>query len=52
MGFLQYIAPSLSFLVAIFYYGEPMNLSRLFAFIAIWTGLALYSADLLLQRRQ
>jgi len=52
MGFLQYVAPSLSFLVAIAYYGEPMNLSRLLAFIAIWTGLALYSADLLLHRRQ
>jgi chloramphenicol-sensitive protein RarD len=52
MGFLQYVAPSLSFLVAIAYYGEPMNLSRLFAFIAIWAGLALYTADMLLQRRQ
>ena len=52
MGFLQYVAPSLSFLVAIVYYGEPMNLARLFAFIAIWAGLALYSADLLLQRRR
>jgi chloramphenicol-sensitive protein RarD len=52
MGFLQYVAPSLSFLVAIVYYGEPMNLARLLAFVAIWTGLALYSADLLLQRRR
>jgi chloramphenicol-sensitive protein RarD len=52
MGFLQYVAPSLSFLVAIVYYSEPMNLARLFAFAAIWAGLALYSADLLLQRRR
>lgn len=51
MGFLQYTAPSLSFLVAILFYGEPMNLVRLFSFIAIWTGLALYTADLLWQRR-
>jgi len=48
MGFLQYVAPSLSFLVAIFFYAEPMNLSRLLAFAAIWAGLALYTADLLL----
>ena len=48
MGFLQYVAPSLSFLVAIFFYAEPMNLSRLLAFAAIWVGLALYTADLLL----
>lgn len=51
LGFLQYIAPSLTFLLAIFYYGEAMNLSRLLAFVAIWLGLALYSADLLLRRR-
>lgn len=51
MGFLQYTAPSLTFLVAIFLYGEAMNLARLLAFAAIWTGLALYSADLVLQRR-
>ncbi len=46
MGFLQYVAPSLSFLVAIFFYAEPMNLARLLAFAAIWAGLALYTADL------
>lgn len=51
LGFLQYTAPSLSFLVAILLYGEAMNLARLLAFAAIWTGLALYTADLLLQRR-
>ena len=51
LGFLQYTAPSLSFLVAILLYGEAMNLARLLAFAAIWTGLALYTADLLLKRR-
>lgn len=51
MGFLQYTAPSLTFLVAIFLYNEPMNLARLLAFAAIWAGLALYTADLVLQRR-
>lgn len=51
MGFLQYVAPSLTFLVAILVYGEPMNLARLLAFFAIWIGLALYTADMLLQRR-
>jgi len=52
LGFLQYTAPSLSFLVAIFFYGETMGLARLLAFAAIWAGLALYSADLVLQRRR
>lgn len=52
MGFLQYVAPSITFLLAIFLYGEPMDLARLAAFAAIWLGLALYSADMLLQRRR
>ena len=52
LGFLQYTAPSLTFMLAIFYYGEPMDLPRLLAFAAIWIGLALYSTDLLLQRRR
>lgn len=52
LGFLQYTAPSLTFLVAIFLYNEPMNLARLLAFVAIWAGLALYTADMLLQRRR
>jgi chloramphenicol-sensitive protein RarD len=50
MGFLQYTAPSISFLVAILFYNEPMNATRLLAFAAIWTGLALYTADMLLRR--
>lgn len=52
LGFLQYTAPSLTFLVAIFLYNEPMNLARLTAFAAIWAGLALYTVDMLLQRRR
>ena len=51
LGFLQYTAPSLTFLVAIFLYDEPMNLARLLAFAAIWAGLALYTTDMVLQRR-
>lgn len=50
MGFLQYLAPSLTFLVAIFLYDEPMNLARLTAFAAIWAGLALYTADMAVRR--
>lgn len=51
MGFLQYVAPSLSFLVAILFYAEPMNAMRLLAFAVIWAGLALFSADLYLSRK-
>lgn len=47
MGFLQYLAPTLSFLLAVFVYHEPMPASRLITFAAIWTGLVVYSVDLL-----
>jgi chloramphenicol-sensitive protein RarD len=51
LGFLQYTAPSLSFLVAILFYGEAMDAMRLLAFSAIWVGLALYTADMLLRSK-
>jgi chloramphenicol-sensitive protein RarD len=50
MGFLQYIAPTLTFLLAVFIYGEPMTLARAASFLLIWSGLALFSLDLLRQR--
>lgn len=51
MGFLQYLTPSISFLLAVFVYGEEMSAARLLNFAAIWCGLALYSVDLLRQTR-
>jgi len=45
LGFLQYIAPSCMFLMAIFVFQEPFRLQQLISFILIWTALALYSID-------
>ena len=47
MAFLQYLAPSITFLLAVLVYREPLDLSRTLTFAAIWLGLALYSVDLL-----
>lgn len=47
MGFLQYLAPSISFLLAVFVYHEPLDFTRTLAFSVIWLGLAVYSADLM-----
>lgn len=47
LGFLQYLAPSITFLLAVFAYGEPLDPSRALAFATIWIGLAVYSVDLL-----
>jgi chloramphenicol-sensitive protein RarD len=52
MGFLQYLAPTLTFLLAVFVYGEPLNSTRLGAFALIWVGLAVFTADLVRRRGQ
>lgn len=46
LGFLQYLAPSLVLLLAVFVYGEPLERGKLLAFVCIWLGLAVYSLDI------
>jgi len=45
LGFLQYIGPSISFILAVFVYNEPLNSSKLFTFILIWIALIVFSID-------
>ena len=45
IGFLQYLTPTLHFLLAVIVYGEPLRTTHLISFILIWTGLACYSWD-------
>ena len=45
VGFMQYIAPSCSFLLAVFVYKEPFSVEKLVTFICIWTALSIYTAD-------
>ena len=46
IGLLQYIAPTLIFLLAVFVFNEPFSPIHGIAFGFIWTGLALYSYSL------
>lgn len=46
LGMLQFIAPTLQFLIAIFY-GEPLKTAHVVAFPAIWLALGLYVTALL-----
>jgi chloramphenicol-sensitive protein RarD len=39
---LQFLAPTLQFLIAVLLYGEPFTRAHAIAFAAIWTALALY----------
>ncbi|MDH3744525.1 MAG: EamA family transporter RarD [Acidobacteriota bacterium] len=46
VGFLQYLAPTLQFLLAIFLFREPFTGSHFMAFACIWAALALFTWDL------
>jgi chloramphenicol-sensitive protein RarD len=45
IGFLQYITPTLHFLLAVAVYGEPFSSAHLTSFLCIWAGLICYSWD-------
>jgi len=47
IGLLQYIAPSMVFLIATLGYHEAMRPQLLIAFVFIWVALALFTIDLL-----
>lgn len=42
LGMLQFLAPTLQFLLAVLVYGEAFTTAHAIAFTAIWTALALY----------
>ena len=48
LGVFQYLSPTLSFVLAVAVYGEPLTPERVFAFACIWLAIGLYSADSLL----
>ena len=52
VGFMQYMAPTLSFFLAIFMFDEPFSSKQLVTFVMIWAALALYSADSLFMMRR
>jgi chloramphenicol-sensitive protein RarD len=52
IGLCQYISPSLSFLLAVFLYGEPFTRTHSIAFGCIWTALAIFTADMWYRQRR
>jgi len=52
LGFLQYLAPTLVLLLAVFKYHEPLGANALVAFGFIWAGLILYSIDAVVNLRR
>jgi chloramphenicol-sensitive protein RarD len=45
VGLMQYLAPTLNFLLAVMIYGEPFTRTHLITFACIWVALAIYSFD-------
>ena len=43
LGFIQYLGPSIMFLLALFYYDEPVQPAKLLTFGFIWSALLLFS---------
>ncbi|MBY3416641.1 EamA family transporter RarD [Rhizobium laguerreae] len=47
IGIMQYIAPTMILLIAVFVFHEPFGTARMIAFPLIWAGLFLYSWSML-----
>ena len=52
VGMIQYLSPSIQFMLAIFVFGEHLNGTRLFSFALIWLSLIIFSWDSFSRRRQ
>ena len=51
LGFMQYIAPTLQFLIGILVYGEEFSLEKMVGYGIIWFALAIFSLDGVLYRQ-
>jgi chloramphenicol-sensitive protein RarD len=51
IGILQYIGPTLQFLLGVFVYDEPFSQMQLAGFSIVWVALAVYAGDSLRARR-
>lgn len=52
LGFVQYLAPSLVFVLGLTVFGEPLRPVQLASFGFIWSAIAVFCADLLMRSRR
>ncbi|MEP4766764.1 MAG: EamA family transporter RarD [Roseibium sp.] len=45
LGLMQYMAPSMHFLMAVYIWGEPLDQNKLIAFLMIWAALLVFTID-------
>lgn len=46
LGFVQYLAPSIAFILSLFVFHEPLKPAQLVCFLLIWTSIAVFSFDM------
>ena len=51
IGIMQYIAPTMIFVIAVFVFNEPFGPAKLAAFVLIWMALVIYSVSMLRSAR-
>lgn len=51
LGILQYLSPTLQFVVAVFVFHEPFSGAQISSFLCIWAAVGLYAADSLAASR-
>ncbi|MFN4153209.1 MAG: EamA family transporter RarD [Paracoccaceae bacterium] len=52
IAMMQYLTPTMIFLIAVFVFGEPFGVVRLIAFPMIWAALVIYTVSMLRARGQ
>jgi chloramphenicol-sensitive protein RarD len=52
LGVLQYLAPTMQFLLGVLVFHEALGLARLLGFCLVWAALCVFTVDLLTQRRR
>jgi len=52
VGILQYIAPTLQFILGVFVYHEPFPVTKLIGFLFIWTALIIYSYEIFIRNKR
>lgn len=51
-GMFQYIAPTISLIIAVGWYGEPFGIDRIVTFSCIWLALLIFSAETIYHHRR
>ena len=51
LGFVQFLAPTLQFVLSLFVFHEPLKPAQLACFILIWASIAVFSFDMLRKMR-